>query len=102
VAGDPPFTKQIDAFKSFFTTPTTHITYAATWFTLAIIGFILTRNMYAPTKTARATAAMGEYMLKQQAREATKKGAVLGLGIASVPLVVPQPPPESLERVISN
>lgn len=62
---DPPFTKQLDAFRSFHTTPNTHITYAATWYTLAIIGAILTRNNFAPGRGASAKRAIANSLLAQ-------------------------------------
>ncbi|KAA0157268.1 hypothetical protein FNF29_00620 [Cafeteria roenbergensis] len=75
---DLPFTKQLDAFRNFFTTPTTHITYAATWYTLAIIGAILTRRMFAPSRSSRVHDAVSDYMVRQDnARHTRKAGSVL-------------------------
>jgi hypothetical protein len=48
----------------------THITYAATWFTLAIFGAVLTRRMFAPSSGARVHDAVGRYMVQQDAKRA--------------------------------
>lgn len=86
--GGYPFTKQLEAFRNFFTTPVTHITYAATWFTLAIIGAVLTRRMFAPSRAARVHDAVEQYMVQQDARIAAASAKARGANKAAT-LVLP-------------